>query len=275
MRRQRGVTLAEALVAITLAVVLGALVVKLITSGVGAHRKGTETRTAQAGARSVLGQLVSELRSSVAAPFPQQQARSPVLWPGVWGAQQEAAGSDPFYLRDESVDFNVDWDRSHNRVLYVRSGDTPAGGAPLDDYVLVELRVSHTQPNLLERRTYPLSGADSPVSLKAVTGADGSTLQEWVLEPSKLSDQPGEVLFDSGPDSRLAIRVSHRRFEPPGDPGRTRFPQIFDPGVFKVEVAVAIGASGSPLLGWPARGEWSTWRGEKTELRIPSVRSNL
>lgn len=271
---KRGVTLAEALVAVTLAVVLGVLIVQLITSGVGAHRKGNETRTAQAGARSLVGLLVGELRSAVAAPFAQQEAMSPVLWPGVWGAQQEGSPAQSFFLREEISSADGDWDLSHNRVFYVRSRDTATGGDPLDAYALVELRVPLDKPHVLERRVYPLTGIDAPVSLKDMEGADGATQPQWVLDLDRLPVRNPEVVFESGADSRIAFRVSHREFEPVGDPGRTRFPQLFDPGVFKVEVAVAIGSQGHPLLAWPAQSQWSTWRGETTELRIPSVRSN-
>lgn len=276
MSRRRGVTLAEALIAITLAVILGVLLVQLISSGVGAHRKGTQTRNAQSGTRNLVSLVTSELRSSVAAPMPQRPAISPVFWPGSWGAAQEGTPTEPFYLRDEVDLDGVQWDRSHNRLLYIRSNEQAATGVdPLEAYALVELRVPVAAPNLLERRIYPLTGAQSPLVLRDIKGADDATRQEWVLDLDRLSAQDPEVLFDSGTDSRIALRVSHRLFEPPGDPGRTRFPQLFDPSAFQIEAAVAVGSGGQPLKPWPLKAEWETWRGETSEIRIPSVRSNL
>lgn len=278
-RRHRGITLSEALVAAALTVVVGVLLAQLIRSGLGAHEKGTRARTAQAAARSVVSLLVSELRSSVTAPFSTTDAISPVFWPGVWGADQEGSPSEPFFLRElTTLENDVEVDRSHNRLLYIRTNDVepPPGSPPLDAYALVELRINKEQPNLLERRVMPLSGADSPVQLKDVQGADGAVHQAWVVELDNIDeDLPAEVLHDSGKDSRLAFRVSHGEFEPPSDPGRTRFPELFEPGVFTVDVAVAIGSKGKPLQAWPAKTDWETWRGESTDLRIPSVRSNL
>lgn len=279
-----GLTLVEAIIATTLALVLGLLMVKLLTSGLGAHSKGAESRDAQAGVRNLVAILVAELRSSTAPPVASPLVVTPVFWPGVWGAEQELSTFGDFYPREEQAlpESSLEVDSATNRVLYVRTRediiDTETG--PLAPFALVELFVPESRPNVVERRLHSLTGLNAFLKKNQVTGADGELRDAWLLDVGALaalppSEQP-EVVFDAGPDAKVSFRVSHRTFEPTGDPGRTRYPQQFDPGVFRVEVAVAVGAESSDAVDppWPEKSQWSTLREEATELRIPAVRQN-
>ena len=144
----------------------------------------------------------------------------------------------------------------------------------------MELFVPKDRPHQIERRIHALVGSTVPMLVRNVNGADRKSRRAWSFEPSPLdSERPVEnpdVVFDSGSGTRVAFKVSHRTFRPQADPGRTRYPQLFDPGVFKVEVAVAIDKSDETveLHSWPSKENWETLREEMTELRIPSVRQN-
>lgn len=279
--RSRGLTLVEALVASTLALLLGIVMVKMISSGLSAHRKGTETRDAQAGTRNVIGQLVAELRSAAVPPLTEPLVVTPVFWPGVWGADQEQASSDPFYPRERQEVGDQELDIATNRVVYIRMAESepqPDDG-PLDRFALVELLVPKEFPNVIERRVHPLTAQDGALIRGEVEGADSVVRNGWILDLAFLDAQEvGEpdIIFDAGKDARVTFRVGHRTFEPASDPGRTRYPQIFNPGVFRVDVAVAIGSDGSEAFttAWPEVEQWSTLREETTELKIPSVRQN-
>ena len=283
-RRQIGLTLAEAVVAGTLAVVLGLLMLKLLTSGLGAHAKGAESRDAQSGVRNLVSLMVSELRSSAPPPLAEPLVITPVFWPGVWGADQELSSGDDFYPRKQeaTTDGKGESDWTGNRLVYVRTkeGAPNPNGGPLDPYVLVELFVPQDKPWLVERRITALSGLTSALKKGQVKGADGNTHEAWLLDLSGLPvPAPGtepDVLFDAGPEARVAFKVSHLTFEPISDPGRTRYPELFEPGVFRLDVAVAIRAKNDagPKKAWPEAGDWSTMREESTEIRIPSVRQS-
>ncbi len=279
--RPRGLTLVEGLVASTLALLLGIVMVKMISSGLSAHRKGTETRDAQAGTRNVMGQLVAELRSAAVPPLTEPLVVTPVFWPGVWGAAQEQASPDPFYPREEQEVGDLELDLATNRVVYIRMAESEPGpdDGPLDRFALVELLVPKEFPNVIERRVHPVSVQGGALIRAEVEGADGVVRNGWILDLAFLDAQEvGEpdIIFDAGKDARVTFRVGHRTFEPASDPGRTRYPQIFNPGVFRVDVAVAIGSNGTEAFttAWPEVEQWSTLREETTELKIPSVRQN-
>lgn len=281
-RRAFGITLTEGIVAATLAVVLGVLMVKLIGSGLGAHRKGTESRDAEVGVRNVVGMLVAELRSAAVPPLSDPLVVTPVFWPGVWGADQESGTSDEFYPRERQEVEEIEQDIATNRVVYVRmtEAEPEPGDGPLDRFAVVELVVPKETPNLIERRVHPLLALGGPLIRQKVTGAGGGVQDGWLLDLDYIQDyeekENPDIIYDAGQDARVAFRVSHRTFEPASDPGRTRYPQLFDPGVFRVEVAVAIGADGEQAMttAWPQGSDWSTLREETTELKIPSVRQN-
>lgn len=284
LRSKRGLSLAEAIVATTLALFLGLLMLKLLTSGLGAHSKGTESRDAQSGVRSLVGLLVAELRSSTPPPLSDPLVITPVFWPGVWGADQESASSDPFYPRETTAipDSTSEWDSATNRVLYVRAKDVAPDESegPLAPYALVELYVPKERPWLVERRIHSLTGLDALLLKGDVKGADEAQRKGWLLDISTLEsldppEQP-DVLFDAGPNARVAFRVSHQTFQPTSDPGRTRFPQLFEPGVFRLEVSVAIRAleENAGQKAWPEKKDWGTMREETTEIRIPAVQQS-
>ena len=139
--RQRGITLVEAIIATTLALVLGLLMVKLLSSGLGAHSKGAESRDAQAGVRSVVALLVAELRSSTAPPLAEPLVITPVFWPSVWGASQEQANAGTFYPR-ETEDLpggELKEDFATNRVVYFRTREdaTDSSAGPQAPIALV------------------------------------------------------------------------------------------------------------------------------------------
>jgi hypothetical protein len=280
--KKRGLTLAEAMIAAALAVVLGFLMLKLIGSGLDAHRKGSESRDAQTGVRTMLGLLVSELRSATPPPLAAPLVVTPVFWPGVWGADQETATESTFYPRSEEGSEDEEVDTSTNRVVYVRAreDELEATGGPLSPFALVELLVPEDRPHQLERRVHPLEGLSVPLNKKQVEGADGTMRDAWLLDMDALAaleaPENPDILYDAGPDARIAFRVGHRTFEPAADPGRTRYPQLFEPGVFRVEVAVAVNRDNEQALlqPWPEREVWSTIREDATEIRIPSVRQN-
>lgn len=285
MRSERGLTLAEAIIASALAVVLGFLMLQFISSTFGAHRKGTLSRSAQSGTRALLALLVSELRSASVPPLPSPAATSPVFWPGVWGGDAEGAtGTQAFYPRLEVSDTEAGLPRdvATNRLFYVRSAQaedsTDASLDPLESYALVELLVPEDRPGVIERRLHPMTGANSGFSVKSVEGADGLQRSAWVLDLDALSgaEPPAspDILYDAGSDAQVGFRVSHLEFAPPSDPGRTRNPEIFDPAVFRLEVVVALDARNpqSPLQAWPEKERWDTLRTEETEVKIPSVR---
>jgi len=285
MRRSRqGLTLTEAIVAATLAVVLGLLMLKLLTSGLGAHRKGAESRDAQSGVRNVISLLVAELRSATPPPLASPLVVTPVFWPGVWGSEQELSSPSGFYLREERPvgEEDEELDVATNRLVYVRAREDevdPEGG-PLAPFALVELLVPEDRPHQIERRIHSLEGLNVPLLKREVSGADETEREGWLLDMDTLLALPApenpDILYDAGPDARVAFRVSHRTFAPIGDPGRTRYPQLFEPGVFRVEVAVAVNRlkDSSALQAWPEKADWSTVREDGTELRIPSVRQN-
>lgn len=279
MRLQvRGLTLLEGLVAAGLAVVLGVVVWQLLASGLRAHSKGQWSRQAQAGTRELVSLLVSELRSSSVPPLTAPTSSTPVFWPGAWGPSHEPGSFGTFYPRQE-VDSE---DRSVNRLLYVRVAQNASAEEthPLARYALVELLVPEQQPNRLERRVYALSELPSPLKVVEVQGADGGRRRAWVVDVAQLlerrpPEQP-DILYDAGPGGRVAFRVAHRQFAPASDPGRTRNPELFDPGVFALEAVVALqprdpSARSKP---WPEAADWDIWRTERTELKIPSVRWN-
>jgi hypothetical protein len=281
-RRSRGLTLIEAIIAAALAVVLGFLMLQFIKSSLGAHRKGQLGRTAQAGTRNLVGLLVSELRSASVPPLTSPVTDTPVFWPGVWGPTQESASLGAFYPREELDEAGKKRDLATNRLFYVRAADNSdsTNMDPLAHYALVELLVPDTAPGRIERRVHPLTGLPQLLQAATVQGADNTNHQGWVLDGATVAALPAptapDVLFDGGPDSRVAFRVSHLQFEPPSDPGRTRYPEIYDPGVFRIEVAVAFDPELSSAVNqpWPAADQWEVLRNETTELRIPSVRSN-
>ncbi len=280
------ITLAEAIIASALAVVLGFLMLQFISSTFGAHRKGTLSRSAQSGTRALLAIFVSELRSASVPPLPSPSATSPVFWPGVWGREAEGGpAAESFYPRLEVSDSGAGLprDTATNRLFYVRSaqlGD-PTGASldPLQGYALVELLVPQDRPGVLERRLHPMAGVTNlGFSVKNVKGADGLQRPAWVLDLDALSgaDEPAspDILYDAGTDAQIGFRVSHLQFAPPSDPGRTRNPEIFDPAVFRIEVVVALDAQKPehPLQAWPEKAHWDTHRTEETEVKIPSVR---
>lgn len=279
---QRGMTVLEILIACGLLVVLGVVMTNLIRSGLGAHTKGTEIRDAQSGARNVLSILVAELRSAVVPPLSDPSVSTPVFWPGAWGADSEFAYDGELQQRVTlTAEEGSEVDSATNRVLYVRSVDdeTDPGDGPLAQFALVELIIPDEAPNTLERRVYPLATNDGILKRKSAKGADGTTSNRWMVDNAALhagSMSDREVLFDVGSTARLAFEVSHRSFEPVSDPGRTRFPELFDPGVFKIDVVVAVRPSESDavLMPWPVKEQWTTHAQEKTELRIPGVRHN-
>jgi hypothetical protein len=280
----RGITLTEAVIATALALVLGLLMLKLLTSGLGAHRKGAESRDAQAGVRNLIGLLVAELRSATPPPLADPLVMTPVFWPSVWGAEQELSASGSFYPRAESAATSGtdQVDAATNRVVYVRATEDARGSeeGPLAPFALVELFVAVDRPGAVERRVHSLTGLDVALKKGKVKGADGLIREGWLLDPLVLEALPPaaqpDIVFDAGPDAQVAFRVSHRTFEPAADPGRTRYPQLFEPGVFRVEVSIAIGAKdrGATPKAWPEPEDWSTFREEATELRIPAVRQN-
>lgn len=281
--RCRGLTLVEALIATGLALLLGLLMVKLLSSGLGAQSKGAQSRDAQSGVRNLLGILVAELRSAVAPPLAEPLVVTPVFWPGAWGADQELAQPSFFYPRERLPNADGgETDSAVNRLFYVRSTETPADPTlgPLASFALVELFIPSERPGTVERRIHLLTGLDAFLKKGQVQGADETQREAWLLdiqavEALEPSLEP-DVLFDAGPQARVAFRVSHRTFEPVSDPGRTRFPQIFDPAVFRLTVVIAIGEK-EPMdipLAWPQKEAWATFREESTELKIPSVRQN-
>lgn len=258
--------------------------VKLLSSGLGAHSKGTESRDAQAGVRSLISILVSELRSSSVPPLAEPGVVSPVFWPGVWGALQESPGESEFYPRAllEGSDTVAETDISTNRVIYVRTheGAVSSEAGPLAGFLLVELFVPQDRPWLVERRFHRLDGLHSPLKRERVKGADGQERDAWLFDVASLenlsSGQDRDILFDAGPQARVAFKVSHAAFEPVSDPGRTRFPELFEPGVFRISVAVAVKARAESegQKAWPEAEDWSTMREESTEIRIPAVRQS-
>lgn len=279
-RRPAGVTLAEGLVALALTVVMGVLIWQFIASSLGAHRKGQLSRSAQAGTREMIRLLVGELRSASIPPLTAPNPTTPVFWPGVWGPAQETANLGAFYPREEITAGGQVYDQATNRVFYVRTAENADENDldPLARYALVQLLVPEGSPGVIERRVHSLKG-NTLLTRASAQGADNATHDAWILDSSALAglaapEQP-DVIYDAGPDSRVAFRVSHLRWEPPSDPGRTRNPEPFDPGVFRIEVAVAFDPqlSSAVNIPWPAQEQWDTVRSEVTELRIPSVRS--
>ena len=279
---RRGLTLPEALIGSAIALALGIVMVKMLSSGLSAQKKGTESRDAQVGLRNVMGTLSAELRSAAVPPLTDPRVITPVFWPGAWGATQEPAVSDPFYLREE-IELDEEGskrDLASNRLVYVRLSETDPGPAagPLARFALVELLVPSERPSVIERRLHSLEMVGGLLSTQMVTGADGVSREAWVLDPALLASQPTPeqpvILYDAGPNARVAFRVGHRTFEPASDPGRSRYPQIFDPGVFKVDVAIGISRVSADTGAWPQLSEWSTLREETTEIRIPAVRQN-
>ena len=281
MRRRgatHGLSLIEGVVAGSLAVVIGFLLLQLVQSSLAAHRKGQLNRSSQAGARSLLSILVSELRSASVPPLPSPAVTTPIYWPGVWGGEFEGDSLGSFYPRETVGD--PEFDQSSNRLLYVRAADNDVSNLdPLAGYALAEMIVPEGRPAALERRLHVLTGSEV-LRVGEVRGADGAVRRAWllnapILEALTAPVQP-DIVFDAGADSRIAIRVSHPRYEPSGDPGRTRNPELFDPGSFRIEVAVAHGARVSTAVSevWLRNEEWESCRTETTELRIPSVRSS-
>lgn len=282
-RAQVGLTLSETLVAASLTVVLGLVMVKLLSSGLGAHSKGAQARDAQAGVRNVLSLLVAEVRSSAAPPLTEPSPVTPVFWPSVWGASQELS-VPPDYPREITDHSNGKdkIDAATNRLVYVRAREDDISGAvaPLDAYVLVELIVPQDQPNVIQRKIYSPAQLSNFLEVHDVEGAGGVKTPGWLLNIGALDTaEPNgipEVVYDAGKDARVSFKVSHLTFTPAGDPGRTRYPQVYEPGVFRFEVAVAIQAetNNATIAPWPQKNEWSTIREESTEIRIPSVRQN-
>jgi hypothetical protein len=280
-RYRRGLTLAEGIVALGLTVVMGVLIWKFIASSLGAHRKGQLSRSAQAGTREMISLLTSELRSASVPPLTSPTASTPVFWPGVWGSAQEGGDLGTFYPREESAVDDTTMDRVTNRLFYVRTADNPdeTNMDPLASYALVELLVPETNPGMIERRVHSLAASPLLVA-QSVQGADNAPRQGWALDTDEVTNltPPAnpDMIYDAGPDSRVAFRISHLQFEPAADPGRTRNPEIFDPAVFRIEVAVAYDPQLSSAVNqpWPTAEQWDTLRSEVTELRIPSVRSN-
>ncbi len=282
-RSSHGLSLVEGLVAGLLALVLGVLIWKFIASSLGAHRKSTLSRSAQSGTRELIGLLVGELRSAAVPPLVSPSVSTPVFWPGVWGRAQEGEGLGDFFPREETVEGESRWDLSSNRVLYVRVVDNPSETTldPLARYALVELLVPEERPGTVERRVHTLTDLGRQLlQVQSVQGADSATRRSWLLSPETLlgaeAPETPDTVFDAGPDSRVAFRISHRDWTPPSDPGRTRNPEIFDPAVFRVEVVVAYEPQLSTAVNvpWPVPEQWDTLRQETTELRIPSVRGN-
>ncbi len=285
LKNRGGLTLAEVTVASLLAVVLGLLAVQLIASGLGAHRRGTEARSAQAGVRQLLSLLVSELRSASIPPLTSPVPLSPIFWPDTWGPDQANGSVGAHYPRSivGSEDSGEEWDQSENKVVYVRGLAAPPEDSfsALSQSVLVVLSVPEERPGSLERRVFRLDQHPNLLVRRQVEGADGRTITAWQLEVSALDtlsqSEPGETIFDAGADTQVAFQVSHREFEPSSDPGRTRFPERFDPGLFRVQVGLALTARQreAALEPWPEKAAWQTHRVEETDVRLPSVRANL
>lgn len=285
MRRSsvKGLTLSEALVATSLTLILGIVMMKLLSSGLGAHSKGSQSRDAQAGVRNVISLVVAELRSSAPLPLSDPSPVTPVFWPGVWGASQELTQL-PNYPRVTEAHSNGrdQSDSATNRLVYVRAREdnAPAGQGPLAAYVLVELVVPVDRPSVIERRIHTLNDINSPLLARNVDGANGDRTRGWLLDMGILDGATpaggSEVVYDAGKDARVSFKVSHLTFNPSADPGRTRYPQLFEPGVFRLEVAIAVKAesANATTSPWPQTDEWSTIRQEATEIRIPSVRQN-
>lgn len=276
-RSQRGLSLIEGLVAGALAVVLGFLLLNFIRTSLAAHRKGQLSRTAGAGARDMLALVVGELRSSAVPPL-SPAVSSSVFWPGVWGPEAEGTSLGPDYPRAAKVD--PERDEALHRLVYVRTGQVSETETDLlAGYALTELLVPSHRKGALERRVHKLSGSGLLVTSE-VTGADSRQRTGWMLEDSLLTSIPApaqpDLVFDAGPDSRVGIRVSHLRYAPLADPGRSRTPELYDPATFRVEVVVALGAQAPAAFDseWPKDEEWNVCRSEATEIRIPAVRSS-
>jgi hypothetical protein len=279
-RRPAGLTLAEGIVALGLTVVMGVLIWQFISYSLGAHRKGQLSRTAQAGTRDLISLLVGELRSASVPPLTSPGVSSPVFWPGAWGPEEEASALGEFYPREEVVLEGQEYDQATNRLLLVRTVENPDESDldPLARYALVELLVPEQNPGRIERRVHNLKGL-ALLHRVSAQGADDAAHDTWALNSAALagmeSPSTPDIVYDAGSDSRVAFRISHVRWRPPSDPGRTRNPEPFDPGVFRIEVAVAYDPelSSAVNLPWPIQEQWNTVRSEVTELRIPSVRS--
>ena len=277
--RNRGLSVAELLVASVVALLLLGVMFGLLRQGIGAHEKGSQSRRCQAGVRRVMAILTAELRSSSTPPLSSPTADSPVFWPSVWGSQQEVSDFGRFYPREQTpLDNGDEWDRATNRFFFVRrSDDSPAPNDPLSSHVLVEFLVSESNPGALERRVHPLTSDQGFLIRQSIEGADGRPRQAWLLSSGDLPSAPDEpeVVFDAGPESQVAFRIAHQTHKPSGDPGRTRFPQLFEPGVFRIEVSVSMGKTQpeAVLLPWAKAEDWETYRTEDTEIRIPSVRA--
>lgn len=276
-RSQRGLSLIEGLVAGALAVVMGFLLLNFIRTSLGAHRKGQLSRTAQAGARDMLALVVGELRSSAVPPL-SPAVSSSVFWPGVWGPESEGENLGPEYPREVSGD--PEHDEASHRLVYVRTGQASESDTDLlAGYALTELLVPSSRKGALERRVHKLSGGGLLVTTE-VTGADSRQRTGWMLDSGVFTALPApaqpDLVFDAGPDSRVGFRVSHVRYAPLADPGRSRTPELYDPGIFRVEVVVALGPHGPTALDseWPKDEDWDVCRSEATEIRIPAVRSS-
>lgn len=275
--RPEGMTLIEVIVAGALALVLGLVAADFIKSSIEAHRRARMERTAQAGVRDVMGKIIAELRSSAMPPLA-PVASSSVFWPGAWGPTAEGTmGTN--YPRSVVVDGTLDRDQAADRLVYTRTAADadPSDPDPLAGYNFVEILVSPTQPSLLERRLHTVR---DNLSLGSVTGADGSPHSAWLLNAPGLAAlavpaQP-DILFDAGRDARVGFRISHLKFEPMDDPNHIRNPELFDPAVYRIEVAVSFGARENMAWapGLAVKEHWQVYRVESTELRIPAVRTN-
>lgn len=274
---QRGMTLMEGIVAGALAVVLGLVILGIVRSSLQAHRKGQLGRTAQAGARDLLATVVSELRSSAVPPLTPAVSTS-VFWPGVWGPEVEGASLGEGYQRELAGD--PEQDQSYHRLLYVRTASNEVTEVdPLANYVLTELLVPESRPGAVERRIHKLVGSGLLKTLP-ITGADSLSRPRWLLDSAVLLATPEsefpDLIFDAGPDSRVGIRVSHALYKPLADPGRTRNPELYDPGAFRVEVVIAMGAKTLTAVEslWPKDEDWTVCRKDTTQIQIPAVRSS-
>lgn len=286
MRRRFGFTLIEAVLSGLLFTILAVIVWQAISFGIRAHRTGEAVRVSQATARQAVDILTSEIRSAVLLPIPDPPLSSSVLWPDPWGNQAGVAFAPAeLYLREEVPGnegaFQID--RVRNRLILSRAGrqvqDQDFNPNLISDHVLVEYLVPEETPHQLVRNVYRLE-AIAGITLTDVTDAQGEVSQQWVVDPSLFdgggvleSSQPVIELADT--EDRIEFTVSHRTYEVPTDPGRTIYPEIFDPQVFTVTVEVGVGLEqpgGGPRPFEP-EDNWLATSQQESQVRVQSAQT--
>lgn len=186
MRRLRGFTLLETLIAMAILVGVGLVIVALMKSGFESSAHGKMRIEVQQKARGIVERLSKELGQAALLPSIPGLTRT--------GQSENSEAPSPVLIPAPTMSGAKRWQgTSTNQVIFstgrLGTGNTSVDSARLTDYTLVEyqvkgtLRADGTAPGPVVRRTYQAFASTSPVAYNG-----GIDALNWILTPGSLTN---------------------------------------------------------------------------------------